>query len=271
MINAQSSVAQRYNDEHVLESYHAATTFALLQRDGCELLKGLTPEQFREARDLIIELIHGTDMALHFSAVGAFRRRVAVFDKHSKADRRLLMQTLLKAGDVAYCAKGRVLHLQWAERAVLEQLQQGLLEQAMGLSFSASPRSRISLPKGQLAHSRFIATPLWSSLGSWARAIKRPDEDDLTLHLRMLEDNATMWETAELRVQASSSPSAKPQQQLFKELFLAAIDRDKAWAGSNGTKQGVEQTDLNGMKKLTRNFIPERTPDASEADENHWY
>jgi hypothetical protein len=68
MINSQSNLAQRYNDEHVLESYHAATTFALLQREGCELLKGLSPAQFREARELIIgtDLWHRPDCAFFF-------------------------------------------------------------------------------------------------------------------------------------------------------------------------------------------------------------
>jgi hypothetical protein len=137
---------------------------------------------------------------------------------------------LLKAGDVSYSAKTRLLHLQWIERAVIEQTQQSKLEQALGLPLSASfasPRGGFSLPKSQLAHSRYISTPIWSSLAQWARATKQDERNDLLLHMRILEDNVTMWEVAEMRLHSSpSSPSAE-HSALFAELFLAAVDEQQ--------------------------------------------
>lgn len=57
LVNSSSPLALRYNDQSVLENHHAATTFAVLGDPKCNVLAGLSDEQRKEARKLIISTI----------------------------------------------------------------------------------------------------------------------------------------------------------------------------------------------------------------------
>ena len=65
LIATRHPLAVLYNERSVLENHHAATTFGLLQDDRLNVLSGLTPEQRKEARLLIVKSIMATDMAHH--------------------------------------------------------------------------------------------------------------------------------------------------------------------------------------------------------------
>lgn len=46
-----------YNDESVLENHHLAVAFKLLQEDGCDIFKNLTPKQRQTLRRMTIDMV----------------------------------------------------------------------------------------------------------------------------------------------------------------------------------------------------------------------
>uniref|UniRef100_A0A0G4F3T8 Phosphodiesterase n=1 Tax=Chromera velia CCMP2878 TaxID=1169474 RepID=A0A0G4F3T8_9ALVE len=76
-LNKLSDLAVTYNDRSVLENFHAAQTFRILQTTGCQMLEKLDTESRRVARSSIIDLILDTDMKLHFEFLSAIKLRRA--------------------------------------------------------------------------------------------------------------------------------------------------------------------------------------------------
>jgi len=96
-INAQTNLALLYNDRSVLgkfhgahhdnlpvlyspccvipylENHHASSAFQILKNPTCNILEGLSRDEYKEFRELVIELILGTDMASHFQHIKTIR------------------------------------------------------------------------------------------------------------------------------------------------------------------------------------------------------
>ncbi len=71
-INTHSAKANRYNDISVLENHHSSFTFLLLRHPHFNILSGLSMEEFKEIRRVVIQAILATDMAFHFDALAKF-------------------------------------------------------------------------------------------------------------------------------------------------------------------------------------------------------
>ena len=69
LITTADPLALTYNDRSVLENYHAAEAFKLMQHAQYNLLRALDGKQQRELRTLVVKLILSTDMAEHFGQV----------------------------------------------------------------------------------------------------------------------------------------------------------------------------------------------------------
>jgi len=54
-INAQTSLALKYNDKSPLEMHHCATAFRILSQEKFNILSSLNDIMFRKIRHLIIE------------------------------------------------------------------------------------------------------------------------------------------------------------------------------------------------------------------------
>ena len=64
-INTRSKYALRYNDTSVLEMYHLAQSFKILQKDEYNIFINFSPEEYRICRRRMIDGILATDMANH--------------------------------------------------------------------------------------------------------------------------------------------------------------------------------------------------------------
>lgn len=70
----------RYNDQAVLENFHAASLFQLLrQRPDLNIFASLPRAKFKEVRKIIIECIIATDPAVHYEYVSKLALKVGVF------------------------------------------------------------------------------------------------------------------------------------------------------------------------------------------------
>eukprot|EP00697_Spironema_sp_BW2_P008450 gnl/Spiro4/23044_TR11387_c0_g1_i1.p1 gnl/Spiro4/23044_TR11387_c0_g1~~gnl/Spiro4/23044_TR11387_c0_g1_i1.p1 ORF type:complete len:452 (+),score=86.43 gnl/Spiro4/23044_TR11387_c0_g1_i1:658-2013(+) len=124
LIQTEDSLAITYNDTSVLENYHCACGFRILQR--IPLLNGLPDTLRRQVRKLMISLILATDMMQHSALLSEFRvatERGLHMDRDS--DRHLLLRIILKCADISNPTKPRDISAYWQRAITTEFYRQG--------------------------------------------------------------------------------------------------------------------------------------------------
>jgi hypothetical protein len=81
-------LAQKFNDQEILENYHAYMLKTLLNDPKNDILSGLTPEERTRFNKSVNDAILGTDMSKHIPICGQFDAIVKkiqekTFDKNS--------------------------------------------------------------------------------------------------------------------------------------------------------------------------------------------
>lgn len=175
-ISTASEIALRYNDHAVLENYHVAQSFLVMKNSDLNVLGHLAPDDFKYARDMIIQMVLATDMAKHFEDVALFKTNIlsAALDEgavlvKNVGDKKLLLKMILHTCDVSNPAKERETMLRWTDRVVEEFFVQGDMEKQLGLPVSPfMDRDTIVIKKMQVGFADFIVAPLFSV---WAQIL----------------------------------------------------------------------------------------------------
>ncbi|GMF33104.1 unnamed protein product [Phytophthora fragariaefolia] len=175
-ISTASEIALRYNDHAVLENYHVAQSFLVMKNSDLNVLGHLAPDDFKYARDMIIQMVLATDMAKHFEDVALFKTSIlsAALDESAVlvknvGDKKLLLKMILHTCDVSNPAKERETMLRWTDRVVEEFFIQGEMEKQLGLPVSPfMDRDTIVIKKMQVGFADFIVSPLFSV---WAQIL----------------------------------------------------------------------------------------------------
>jgi hypothetical protein len=171
-VNTSHSLAITYNDRSVLENFHSAEGFRLINSDpAANFLDGLTGKQCRVFREEVISMVLGTDMTHHFGAVGEFRTLThkngtepGLWHAEEKSIDALRIMVLHTA-DLANPAKGVALALEWSERILAEMFSQGDEEKKLGLPVSPlADRLTTDIPNMQCGFIDFIVQPSMAAL-----------------------------------------------------------------------------------------------------------
>ncbi|KAK9319716.1 hypothetical protein V1517DRAFT_348844 [Lipomyces orientalis] len=157
LIATRSPLARMYNDRSVLESFHCAAFNQILARYWPSL-------QEKNIKDLIVDAVLATDMALHFDymrKLDSILRDDAVLlgddDKKNARRKRLLCSTLIKCADVSNVARRLDISEYWGTVLQEEFRKMSDLETRLGLttSFPTQPanatRKVLSLDQKELA------------------------------------------------------------------------------------------------------------------------
>lgn len=131
MTTTLSDLAVVYNDQSVLENFHAATLFQLMrQNPQANMFATLTSEQFKEARKSVIECIIATDSSMHYEYVTKLSAKVESnnpqWNPQSTEDRLLLLKCIIKMADISNVA--RVWERggwEWSQKVTIEFFAQG--------------------------------------------------------------------------------------------------------------------------------------------------
>ena len=97
-IASSDELAVRYNDISVLENFHVAQAFSLMRtQEGCDVFGGLSKDDFKYARGLMIDSVLGTDMSKHFEDTALFKTTLVPepgqqFEISNLKDKRLIFQ-----------------------------------------------------------------------------------------------------------------------------------------------------------------------------------
>ncbi|RHY85526.1 hypothetical protein DYB26_000586, partial [Aphanomyces astaci] len=131
-------------------------------------------------RDMLIQLVLGTDMAKHFEDVALFKANIMPqslderMEIKTLGDKKMLMKMIIHTSDVSNPAKTRMTMLRWTDRVVDEFFGQGDKEKTLGLVVSPfMDRTTLALKKMQLGFADFVVSPLfhvWSNISDQVQA-----------------------------------------------------------------------------------------------------
>ncbi|KAF0975625.1 hypothetical protein FDP41_005619 [Naegleria fowleri] len=231
LINIKDELALVYNDVSVLENHHASQAFYILRKHN--ICAGLTKDEFREFRRLVINTILSTDMSHHFEILTKFQTRLqtgVTLSKESKEDKLQLMGVILKCSDVSNAVRPFPTSEQWANLVLEEFFRQGDSERERGLPISPlMDRRTVDRPKSQLNFIDYIAAPLFNALFTFCPSLKATVGETL-------QKNRSLWEE---RALASSHHQQQQQQQLLTS--LPSHQQRTGTSGMGNTQQESHQ------------------------------
>eukprot|EP00049_Salpingoeca_infusionum_P022465 m.6916 g.6916 ORF g.6916 m.6916 type:complete len:966 (+) comp5205_c0_seq1:299-3196(+) len=169
----KSKLALLYNDQSILENYHASTTFRLLGKEQNNFMSSLSSNDQETFRSIVIEMILSTDMAKHFVVVNeakqlveqlhptgspdvtesptSLARSISSVQLHVSGDeqngdgpsqntlilnqsqRLCALRVALHCADIASQTKDWDISIRWSERVIEEFYRQGDKEKMLGV------------------------------------------------------------------------------------------------------------------------------------------
>ncbi|XP_065561856.1 dual specificity calcium/calmodulin-dependent 3',5'-cyclic nucleotide phosphodiesterase 1-like isoform X2 [Artemia franciscana] len=219
-VMAQTEVALMYNDRAVLENHHISAAFRLLREEENNICSNLTKEEFREFRNLVIEMVLATDMSCHFQQVKAAKSALGSIDQ--SLDKSKVLSLVLHSCDISHPSKPWDMHVKWTESLLEEFFRQGDKEKELGLPFSPlCDRNTTLIAESQIGFIDFIVEPTLIVL-----------ED--TLHLicekaRTLATDSGPAPKQDNSVEATKSPFKKPWREHLssnKQTWKARSEKD---------------------------------------------
>ncbi|GAA5816888.1 hypothetical protein MFLAVUS_010423 [Mucor flavus] len=193
LINTSAPLALLYNDNSVLESFHAMTLFQLLKKHKFDQALG---DDYNEFRKLVITSILATDMALHSDYVIKINEQKLRLEESDPYDwdetkcleeRLLFCSGLMKCADISNVARPFARAFEWANILIEEFASQGDLERELGLHIlPMNDRSKIVLEDSQIGFMKFVALGLFTIIGDYTEELSFPVE-----HIKM---NLSIWE-----------------------------------------------------------------------------
>ncbi|KAM9967807.1 hypothetical protein ACTFIW_001894 [Dictyostelium discoideum] len=171
-VNAQTELSLEYNDISVLENHHAMLTFKILRNSECNILEGLNEDQYKELRRSVVQLILATDMQNHFEHTNKFQHHLnnLPFDRNKKEDRQMILNFLIKCGDISNIARPWHLNFEWSLRVSDEFFQQSHYETICG--YPVTPfMDKTKTTRARIAADfiDFVASPLFQSMAKFLK------------------------------------------------------------------------------------------------------
>lgn len=180
-INTKSDLALLYNDKSPLENHHTSALFSIMQDPSMNILSGLSRTEYVEFRSMVVDMILGTDMRMHFDQLQIMRNMIQASlvstcadtqkggdlssQPQNGIDKRKSMCLILHCADISNPAKPYHIHRQWTEMLLDEFFQQGDDEIKIGLPPSPMmDRNTTLIPESQIGFMNVIVQPAFTVL-----------------------------------------------------------------------------------------------------------
>uniref|UniRef100_A0A672JJN6 Phosphodiesterase n=1 Tax=Salarias fasciatus TaxID=181472 RepID=A0A672JJN6_SALFA len=171
-IQTRSHEALLYNDRAVLENHHVSAAYRLLQEDDMNMLSNLSRDDWRELRNLVVEMVLATDMSCHFQQIKAMKNYL---QQPESIDKPKALSLLLHTADISHPAKRWELHHRWTASLLEEFFRQGDKEAELGLPFSPlCDRKSTMVAQSQIGFIDFIVEPTFTVLTEMIEKIVTP-------------------------------------------------------------------------------------------------
>ncbi len=171
LVNTGNELAVRYNDMAVLEHFHAAETFQVMNSSSTNILGGLDVAGRRSMRTSIIQCILATDLADGAKYSQRFADRADKIETEQvPSDHLVLMQMCLKCADVCHAARPLSVHEKWSLLVTVEFHQQGDIERNMNIPISPlCDRNAFNMARSQLGFVEFVVRPCIAPFAAWCK------------------------------------------------------------------------------------------------------
>lgn len=179
LVNTKNILALTYNDTSVLENYHVAEAFKIIDENkNCNIFSMLEPIEYKAIRKKIIECVLSTDMTKHAHEYNYLRAKVesnqikggnktkeifySIKDETLKNQtKQEFLNTLIHLADISNPTKPTSVYVKWADMVMKEFWLQGDKEHELGLPFSfLCDRNTTKLPAAQIGFMDGIVLPL---------------------------------------------------------------------------------------------------------------
>ena len=157
LINSKDEISIIYNDISVLENFHSAKTFQLLENNDLNIFSNLSKEDFSSLRKKIIEEILATDMSFHYKIVDEFKEYSKNFDIKMIQNE---LSFITHISDLSHNYRRFEVSLKWVDLLSNEFWNQGDKEKELGLPVSfLCDRNDIDVPKSQISFINTFSLP----------------------------------------------------------------------------------------------------------------
>ncbi|PVD38072.1 hypothetical protein C0Q70_00683 [Pomacea canaliculata] len=171
-ISTASEVALLYNDRAVLENHHISAAFRMLREDDTNIASNLSKEEYREFRNLVIDMVLATDMSYHFQQIKNMKNLLNMPENIEKSK---ALSLVLHCADISHPAKDWELHARWTSHLLEEFFRQGDREQELGLPFSPlCDRKSTLVAESQIGFIEFIVDPSFQVMGDMLEKVLSP-------------------------------------------------------------------------------------------------
>jgi hypothetical protein len=148
LINSRDELSTIYNDISVLENFHCAKTFQLLENKELNIFSNFSNEDFTSLRKKMIGEILSTDMSCHLKIINDFREYKKNRDEKLGQN---LLNFITHIADLFHNYRKFEISLRWVELLSNEFWNQGDKEKELGLPVSfMCDRNYIDVPTSQI-------------------------------------------------------------------------------------------------------------------------
>ena len=162
LINSKNELSTIYNDASVLENFHCAKTFQLLENNELNIFSNFTNEDYLLIRKKIIGEILATDMSFHFEIVEKYKEYKNNRDKKIEQNQ---LNFITHIADLFHNYRKFEISLRWVELLSNEFWNQGDKERELGLPISfLCDREDINVPKSQIGFLNTFSLPIIQEL-----------------------------------------------------------------------------------------------------------
>ncbi|KRX09066.1 hypothetical protein PPERSA_01953 [Pseudocohnilembus persalinus] len=192
----QSDIAVRYNDESVLENHHCSLLFQILKNPKSNILKNVTPEDFKIIRRQCINNILHTDMKKHFELLKHMEQKIAMAKENNdeswvktEGDKMLISGFLVHAADLSGPARDFNIAQQWSINLSKEFTAQVEEEENLGLpvtKYLSGLTVLSKLAKEEQNFIKLIVRPLWNIFKAFNNSVQ--------FAYNNVEENLQQWE-----------------------------------------------------------------------------
>ncbi|OHS96011.1 3'5'-cyclic nucleotide phosphodiesterase family protein [Tritrichomonas foetus] len=197
-VKAETPLGILFKNQSVMETHHCSISIDVISKEECNIFEYFTGDDYRKMWSLVINLILATDMARHFDLLKQFNalKDEDTFSMENPEHRLLIMQLVLKCGDVSNVSRPFELADKWCDVLCEEFFRQGDLEMANGMEYTSplNDRAHLDKPKSQIGFYTFVCLPLYQTT---ARGIP-----ELKCNVEQVQSNLEKWKAATAAAEA---------------------------------------------------------------------
>ena len=172
-VNTNSDLAITYNDRSVLENMHVSTAFRLFaDKPVLDFTTNFDLKTFKRYRELVVEVVIGTDLTLHFENKQRFESSLPL-DRGEPRHMSMLCATIVHAADIGSVIKEWTIYRTWIGMLFKEFYKQGDIEKKMGLEVAPFMNRDVSSPpQAQKGFINYFVQPLYEmAIGQYCESI----------------------------------------------------------------------------------------------------